>query len=350
MGSARPTPTSVTRSVCMCTVCVWEMNGHDIRVFYAIGRGNWAPRVLCVEQKATSISTRVGHGWTGPIINSSSCTPEGERSTYSPAHTHTMNHNQGHLQHDDEMCLVITTLLTIAVARRLVATLTLIFSGPFLAPNRFPPSFLITAPNPKQQPSTTTHYHGKSPSLFVMAAPDIPPIHPPTHPIISTQTVALVLAQDGTGPPHAGGAQEWGHVQWPLGLLRHLDEHYVERRHLHIAGTYICTWKKERKRVCFSFHPLTHPSIAGRRPLLEDPRMLRPRQQHQVPPRAGRDCRHGERGGPATPTYVGKRIKGATPQARTTHSLIIFLLLPMYRTRWRRARARAAGRRPRGTR
>lgn len=47
---------------------------------------------------------------------------------------------------------------------------------------------------------------------------------------------ASVPAQDGTEPPHAGGAEEWRDIQRQPSLLRQLDEHQPQRRHLHLQG------------------------------------------------------------------------------------------------------------------
>ena len=42
----------------------------------------------------------------------------------------------------------------------------------------------------------------------------------------------------------AGGAEEWGDLQWSPGQLRHVDEHPTQRCHLHFQGQFsylVCT-------------------------------------------------------------------------------------------------------------
>ena len=67
---------------------------------------------------------------------------------------------------------------------------------------------------------------------------------------------SLVATENGSESPAVGGAQKRGDVQWASGELRQLDEHQL-------AGGDL--------------------QVQGQGQILADARVLRPRQQHQVP-------------------------------------------------------------------
>ena len=77
---------------------------------------------------------------------------------------------------------------------------------------------------------------------------------------LSVRNVAAISPPDCSEPSHVGGAQEWGDIQRALGVLRQLDEHQPPGGDLHQPG---------------------------RGQVLEDARVLHPRQHHQVPPHPG---------------------------------------------------------------
>lgn len=50
--------------------------------------------------------------------------------------------------------------------------------------------------------------------------------------LVRPATINFIKRVNGVAP--VGGTQGWRHLQWPAGIVRFLDEHELERCHLHL--------------------------------------------------------------------------------------------------------------------